>query len=80
MSFSPDPAPEYRTNEHDVSEQFGGFLKNFFTVFPEMEKKDLHLHGNSYGAQYIYYLADWMFNNTQWNLKATAVGDGRFTS
>ncbi|KAG9090428.1 hypothetical protein FS749_000535 [Ceratobasidium sp. UAMH 11750] len=44
-------------NEFMLADQFYGFLKQFYTVFPELVEKELYLTGQSYAGFYIPYIA-----------------------
>ncbi|KAG9078479.1 hypothetical protein FS749_009492 [Ceratobasidium sp. UAMH 11750] len=44
-------------NEFMLADQFYGFLKQFYTVFPDLVEKELYLTGQSYAGFYIPYIA-----------------------
>ncbi|KAG8701879.1 hypothetical protein FRC08_003847 [Ceratobasidium sp. 394] len=44
-------------NEDMLADQFYGFLKQFYTVFPDLVEKELYLTGQSYAGFYIPYIA-----------------------
>ncbi|QRW09820.1 Serine carboxypeptidase [Ceratobasidium sp. AG-Ba] len=45
------------TNENQLADQFYGFLQEFYTVFPNLVKKELYITGESYAGFYIPYIA-----------------------
>lgn len=44
-------------DETDVAEEFYGFLRQFYAVFPELVHKKLFITGESYAGAYIPYIA-----------------------
>ncbi|THH16806.1 hypothetical protein EW146_g3885 [Bondarzewia mesenterica] len=44
-------------NESELSDEFYGFLQQFYTVFPELAAKKLFITGESYAGFYIPYIA-----------------------
>uniref|UniRef100_A0A0W0G5Z3 Carboxypeptidase n=2 Tax=Moniliophthora roreri TaxID=221103 RepID=A0A0W0G5Z3_MONRR len=53
------------------------FLNNFYQVFPEYQRMDTYLGGESYAGQYIPYFAEGILNsNLKTPLKGIAIGNG----
>ena len=52
LSWSADEA-HYETNDEQASADNLLFLKAFFKAFPQFQKNDLFLTGESYGGHYI---------------------------
>lgn len=78
------------TGEFDVSQQFLGFLEQFFSTFSALQGMDMYIAGESYAGKYIPYIADAVYNYTEaanssssstnssqlGNLKGTMIYDG----
>ncbi|OAL70885.1 pheromone processing carboxypeptidase Kex1 [Trichophyton violaceum] len=67
-----------------MADQFVTFLERWFNVFPEYEKDDIYIAGESYAGQYIPYIADAIVrhnenlsaNGTSWNVQGLLIGNG----
>ncbi|CCG82284.1 Carboxypeptidase cpdS [Taphrina deformans PYCC 5710] len=80
------------TGEFDVSQQFLGFLQQFFQEFPSLQNKNMYISGESYAGRYIPYIASAVHNYTEStnatsfnsskipNLKGTMIYDGVYTA
>ncbi|EJD45541.1 alpha/beta-hydrolase [Auricularia subglabra TFB-10046 SS5] len=73
------------TNEYEVADQFYGFLKNFYSVFPELLHKQLFVAGESYAGMYIPYIADRIVHASRMekaalpiDLQSILINDGLF--
>ena len=44
-------------NEHDIGVDFYGFLRNFYTVFPDLQPHRLSIFGESYAGYYVPAIA-----------------------
>ncbi|KAI9676755.1 MAG: hypothetical protein M1829_002850 [Trizodia sp. TS-e1964] len=63
----------------EVTEDFYLWLVNFFSLFPGLKSKRIHLMGESYAGIYIPYFADFILKNSRnstINLKSISLGDG----
>ncbi|WWD20051.1 hypothetical protein CI109_104524 [Kwoniella shandongensis] len=73
------PTNGYLHELDEGSAHFIEFLKNFYTVFPEMQGVDTYLAGESFAGQYIPYFADALVKSTEfpdYPLKGIAIGNG----
>ncbi|EJD45540.1 alpha/beta-hydrolase [Auricularia subglabra TFB-10046 SS5] len=75
------------TTESDVANEFYEFLKNFYTVFPEILQKRLFIAGESYAGMYIPYIAHRIVTAKAKeraafpiNLQSVLIGDGTLAS
>lgn len=67
-------------NEEDVAQQFLTFMKNLYSIFPELHSKKLWFAGESYAGQYIPHLSDHLHNQTDnLNLSGFMIADGRLS-
>ena len=64
------------TELDQVQTNFLGFLEKYFEVFPEDVDNDLYIAGESYGGQYIPYIATAILEKTDYNLKGLLIGNG----
>lgn len=66
-------------HELDVSsDHLVNLLLRFYAIFPEFQKMDLYLGGESFAGQYIPYLADAIFKKSSFQapLKGIIIGNG----
>ncbi|KAI9167675.1 Pheromone-processing carboxypeptidase KEX1 [Paramyrothecium foliicola] len=70
-------------HELDVmAENFITFLTKFFEIFPEYERDDIYIAGESYAGQYIPYIARAILDTNKnrganaWNLRGLLIGNG----
>ncbi|XP_063232384.1 venom serine carboxypeptidase-like [Bacillus rossius redtenbacheri] len=71
----------YATNEVEVGRNLYNALLQFFTMFPELQKNDFFITGESYAGKYIPALGHTIHKNNpnaslKINLKGLAIGDG----
>ncbi|UNI20710.1 Carboxypeptidase D [Purpureocillium takamizusanense] len=65
-----------------MADQFVRFLEEFFNIFPEYDRDDIYIAGESYAGQHIPYIAKGILDrnkkkpNDQWNLKGLLIGNG----
>ncbi|KAI9930883.1 hypothetical protein ASPWEDRAFT_146417 [Aspergillus wentii DTO 134E9] len=72
-------APNPVTNNDRVVSDFYSWLQNFFSNFPHLQKKQVHLMGESYAGIYIPYFASAIVDNqdsSPINLRSMSMGDG----
>ncbi|KAK7033536.1 Cell death protease [Paramarasmius palmivorus] len=75
--FSYTSSNNYVHTLQEASVQLIEFLRNFYRVFPEYQRMDTYLGGESYAGQYIPYFADAILNsNLRTPLKGVAIGNG----
>ncbi|WEW55454.1 serine-type carboxypeptidase [Emydomyces testavorans] len=77
LSSASNPTPA--TNNEKVTEVFYSWLKQFYTVFPNLRQKRTHLMGESYGGIYIPYFAERILkykDEFSINLTSITIGDG----
>uniref|UniRef100_A0A8D8PLP3 Carboxypeptidase n=1 Tax=Cacopsylla melanoneura TaxID=428564 RepID=A0A8D8PLP3_9HEMI len=72
---------QYSRNESHVGVNLYVALKQFFTIFPEYQKNDFYVTGESYAGKYVPALAYTIHINnpvakTKINLKGVAIGNG----
>ncbi|KAL6231649.1 hypothetical protein BDW75DRAFT_233414 [Aspergillus navahoensis] len=71
----------------EMAAQFITFLEKWFAVFPEYERDDIYIAGESYAGQYIPYIAkaiqdrnkdihDKHSSSARWNLRGLLIGNG----
>ncbi|KAF4591796.1 pheromone-processing carboxypeptidase KEX1 [Ophiocordyceps camponoti-floridani] len=66
----------------EAAEQFIKFLKKFFDVFPEYQRDDIYIAGESFAGQYIPYIAKAILDRNaktvrdKWSLKGLLIGNG----
>lgn len=71
----------YAKNEEDVGRDLYNALKQFFQVFPELQKNDFYVSGESYAGKYVPALSYTIHKNNpteqlKINLKGLAIGNG----
>uniref|UniRef100_A0A8C4FEQ1 Carboxypeptidase n=1 Tax=Dicentrarchus labrax TaxID=13489 RepID=A0A8C4FEQ1_DICLA len=76
VGFSYSDDQKYGTNDTEVSMNNYLALKDFFRLFPEFNKNELFLTGESYGGIYIPTLAERVMEDASLNLQGVAVGNG----
>ncbi|XP_070758307.1 lysosomal protective protein isoform X2 [Enoplosus armatus] len=76
VGFSYSDDQKYVTNDTEVSMNNYLALKEFFRLFPEFNKNELFLTGESYGGIYIPTLAERVMEDASLNLQGMAVGNG----
>lgn len=54
----------YASSEYGLAQDFVGFLKNFYKVFPELSQKRLYVLGESYAGFYVPYITKEILNHT----------------
>ncbi|XP_055386014.1 venom serine carboxypeptidase [Condylostylus longicornis] len=85
FSFT-DSAECYAKNEKDVGRDLYEVMQQFFTLFPELQKLDFWVTGESYGGKYVPALAYKIHRENQnskqnpprihINMKGVAIGNG----
>lgn len=71
----------YAQNETKVGQDLYNALIQFFTVFPEMQKNDFYIAGESYGGKYVPAIGYTIHQNNpnaqiKINLKGLSIGNG----
>merc|ERR1740123_3022994 len=73
----------YATNTKvDVASDLYACLRQFYSVFPDVQKNEFYITGESYGGHYVPALGAYIHeqnqnpNNAKINLQGVAVGDG----
>ncbi|BES88500.1 Carboxypeptidase [Nesidiocoris tenuis] len=79
--FSFTNSDGYVTNESEVGRDLYAALQQFFQLFPEYQKNDFFVTGESYAGKYIPAIAYTIHTNnptssSKINLKGIAIGDG----
>jgi len=80
MSYS--KTKTFTKNQYEGSKEFYQFLKQFFKVFPEYQKRPLFITGESYAGHMIPGIATYIYeqegkpDSIQVNLKGIAIGNG----
>ncbi|KAL0577452.1 Cell death protease [Marasmius crinis-equi] len=75
--FSYTSSNNYVHSLPEASMQLLEFLRNFYRIFPEYERMDTYLAGESYAGQYIPYFADAILDSSlNVPLKGVAIGNG----
>ncbi|KAI5960690.1 KEX1 [Candida theae] len=59
-----------------VQTNFLAFLDKYFELFPEDSSNDIYISGESYGGQYIPYIATAILERTDYKLKGLLIGNG----
>lgn len=74
-------------NESELSDEFYGFLQQFYAVFPELAAKKLFITGESYAGFYIPYIATRIVDASKaekaalpLNLQGLLINDGVYSS
>jgi carboxypeptidase C (cathepsin A) len=77
VGFSSGPTPEI---EADLSDNFYGFLVNFYDTFPDYQTKRLFIFGESYAGYYVPSIAHRIYRENQYgsyrNIPLTGLGLG----
>ncbi|KAL4789872.1 pheromone-processing carboxypeptidase kex1, partial [Aspergillus venezuelensis] len=68
----------------DMAAQFVTFLEKWFAIFPEYERDDIYIAGESYAGQYIPYIAQAIQERNKkiegstprWSLRGLLIGNG----
>ncbi|KAL3490893.1 Alpha/Beta hydrolase protein [Aspergillus germanicus] len=66
----------------EMANQFITFLEKWFALFPEYERDDIYLAGESYAGQYIPYIAKAIQDRNEkpggsnWSLRGLLIGNG----
>ncbi|CAF0808199.1 unnamed protein product [Adineta steineri] len=61
----------------EMAEYFLNFLDRYVEIFPELLKQDIYLAGESFGGQYIPYIAQAILENrSSFKLRGLLIGDG----
>ncbi|KAI0399336.1 Alpha/Beta hydrolase protein [Xylaria palmicola] len=67
----------------EMAAQFVTFLEKWYSLFPEYERDDLYIAGESFAGQHIPYIAKAILDRnkqigsrTPWNLKGLMIGNG----
>ncbi|GAO51903.1 alpha/beta-hydrolase [Saitoella complicata NRRL Y-17804] len=79
FSFGPDSTEEDLLDNDAITARLYGWFEQFFTMFPELLKKDVTIMGESYAGVYVPYIADKIQSNLKTlpiKMKAISVGDG----
>lgn len=58
VGFSISDTDSYIHELPEMAEDMITFLDNYFTIFPEQQRHEIYIAGESYAGQYIPYLAD----------------------
>lgn len=71
----------YASNEFDVGMNLYNCLKQFFTLFPQLQKNDFYVTGESYAGKYVPAVSYTIHTNNpasdmKINLKGLAIGNG----
>lgn len=83
--FSYVNTDSYLHELNEMSAQFVIFLERWFEVFPEYEKDDIYIAGESYAGQHIPYIAKAIQERNQgvreggkprWNVRGLLIGNG----
>ncbi|KAJ5368326.1 Carboxypeptidase [Penicillium cataractarum] len=77
--FSTASYPYPVTNNEMITADFVAWLNDFFTYFPHLQSKKIHLMGESYAGIYIpYFTAALMESNTSHplDIRSMSLGDG----
>lgn len=77
--FSAASNPYPARNNADVTDHFVQWLHSFFTIFPHLKSKKIHLMGESYAGIYIPYIASALLESNDTlslNLQSMSLGDG----
>ena len=64
FSFT-DGFKHMRKKESDIALDFERFLRGFYEKYPEYQKNDLYLAGESFAGQYIPAIASHLFTDTE---------------
>lgn len=85
FSFT-DKDEGYARNERDVGQNLLTGLQQFFTLFPDLQKNDFFLTGESYGGKYVPAIGKSIFEDSRRldrddtkpkiNLKGLSIGNG----
>lgn len=82
FSFT-DSDDGYAKNEVDVGQNLLSALQQFFTLFPDLQKNEFYLSGESYGGKYVPAIGHAILKDSQLNdgkpkinLKGLAIGNG----
>lgn len=65
-----------------MADQFVQFVEKFFALFPEYDRDDIYIAGESFAGQYIPYIARKILNRNKqqpsspWSLKGLLIGNG----
>ncbi|CAH8865471.1 unnamed protein product [Trichobilharzia szidati] len=76
VGFSYSVNGSFQTDDDTTSENNFYALLNFLSKFPEYEKRDFYITGESYAGVYVPTLALRVINSNKFNLKGIAVGNG----
>ncbi|RDA84553.1 hypothetical protein CP532_3757 [Ophiocordyceps camponoti-leonardi (nom. inval.)] len=66
----------------EAADQFVVFLTKFFALFPEYQRDDIYMAGESFAGQYIPYIAKAIIDRNakttrnKWSLKGLLIGNG----
>ncbi|KAJ5086367.1 hypothetical protein NUU61_007674 [Penicillium alfredii] len=83
--FSYVSTNKYLSELNEMSAHFMVFLEKFFELFPEYERDDIYLSGESYAGQHIPHIAKAIQERnkvaakegkTQWPIKGLLIGNG----
>ncbi|RPA81850.1 alpha/beta-hydrolase [Ascobolus immersus RN42] len=82
--FSYTEGSRYLHELDEMSTHFIAFLTGFFQSFPELEKSEIYISGESYAGQFIPYIAKAVLtrnegrgeNQAPWLLKGLLIGNG----
>ncbi|KAG0050764.1 Cell death protease [Gryganskiella cystojenkinii] len=81
LSFTTD---QLLGSMEEITSHFLSFLRQFFTIFPELAKDDLYLAGESFAGTYIPYFARGILDHNEnlpeghqaYNMQGMAIGNG----
>ncbi|KAJ5673856.1 Carboxypeptidase [Penicillium macrosclerotiorum] len=81
--FSTASNPYPVRNNEQVTESFTKWLDGFWTYFPHLRSKKIHLMGESYAGIYIPYFAAGLLHNPSspsLNIRSMSLGDGSWAN
>ncbi|KAF5651199.1 carboxypeptidase D [Fusarium sp. NRRL 52700] len=80
--FSSVDTNNYIHELKEMADQFVKFLEKWFALFPQYDRDDIYIAGESYAGQHIPYIARAILDRnmknpaTAWNLKGLLIGNG----
>ncbi|KAK3085845.1 hypothetical protein FSP39_009530 [Pinctada imbricata] len=76
VGFSYSDDKKYATNDDIVANDNHLAMKDFFTKFPELQKNEFYITGESYGGIYVPTLSALIVDDPSFNFKGFMVGNG----
>ncbi|KAF4455519.1 carboxypeptidase d [Fusarium albosuccineum] len=80
--FSLVDTNKYISELDDMADQFVEFLEKWFALFPQYDRDDIYIAGESYAGQHIPYIAKAILDRNKkkpgaaWSLKGLLIGNG----